>query len=76
MTATDRMEYSRKPKTCPNCGHRQVARILYGLPRLDVRLEQQLQAGTITLGGCCVSDDDPVWECLDCGQQVHRRKSV
>jgi hypothetical protein len=32
---------------------------MYGYPLFSEELEQKLEAGKITLGGCCISDDDP-----------------
>jgi hypothetical protein len=31
-------------------------------PEVRDRIEQ----GSITLGGCCISGEDPEWRCLDC----------
>jgi ribosomal protein L37AE/L43A len=75
MTTTERIELPRKPRKCPVCSHEQVARIMYGLPTFDDQLEQQLQAGAITLGGCCITDDDPSWECTNCEQKIYRKKA-
>jgi hypothetical protein len=64
--------FGRKPKYCPSCRHTPVADIVYGLVSLDEELNQQLEAGLVTLGGCCVSDNDPAWECSQCGWQGWR----
>jgi hypothetical protein len=32
----------------------------------DEELESRLNAEEIVLGGCCVSDDDPRWQCVEC----------
>jgi hypothetical protein len=57
----------RKPAACPNCGHRPVAEIQYGLAVFSEELGRDLDSGQIILGGCCVSGDDPSWECTACG---------
>lgn len=51
---------------CPRCSSGDTARILYGLMKMDERLERELDAGRVTLGGCCVSDDDPDMSCNSC----------
>lgn len=73
MSSPDRMECSRKPAKCPACGHTPVATILWGLPDFDPELEAALKAGTVALGGCCISDDDPAWQCTACGQTIYRK---
>ena len=51
---------------CPRCGSGDTARILYGYMQVDERLERDLDARRVTLGGCCVSDDDPDMSCNSC----------
>ncbi len=63
----------RKPDSCPKCGSRKVAKILYGMPVFNDELEQALKAGRIVLGGCCVSDDDPIWACVECQHNFGHR---
>lgn len=58
--------FDKKPEACPDCGHSPLADILYGLPDGSDELKRDLKAGLITLGGCCVSVDDPAWECTKC----------
>ena len=62
----------RKPRRCPRCGSARVAAILWGLPAGSPALDRDLEAGRVVLGGCCVGDDDPAWECADCGAGIHR----
>lgn len=52
---------------CPECGSRNVAKILWGLPLFRDELEAELDAGRIVLGGCDVSDFDADWRCNVCG---------
>ncbi len=59
-----------RPQSCPACGSPRIARILYGLPGFSKDLEGALSQGTVTLGGCLVTWDDPEWECLECGQKI------
>lgn len=70
------IERARKPQKCPVCGTVPLASILYGYPNYSSELEQELQEGRTTLGGCCVSEDDAAWECPHCGQKIYRRKEL
>jgi hypothetical protein len=66
-------EYLLKPKECPVCGSSRVADILYGLPAFSPKLEEDLDTDRITLGGCCVTDGDPVWQCVECQAMIYRK---
>lgn len=72
MSAVERLVQSRKPIICPKCGRKPVARILYGMPEFSEQLNADMAAGKIVLGGCVVTDDDPDWQCTQCGQQIFR----
>lgn len=52
---------------CPQCGGSNVAEILWGLPVFNEELERKLDEGSIVLGGCCITGDDPEWRCNNCG---------
>lgn len=57
---------SKKHPTCPECTSKNVALIFYGYP---IDIDWYLKAikdKKIVGGGCCVSNDDPKWECNDC----------
>ena len=71
-----RHESPRKPRQCPACGSKLIAPILFGLPMFSEELENKLAAGQIVLGGCCISDDDPKWECVDCHAQVYEKRAI
>ena len=43
--------------------------ITYGLPTIETWEASDL--GEIALGGCCLSDDDPEWECRSCHHRFH-----
>jgi hypothetical protein len=58
-----------RPTRCPYCGAARVAAILYGLPALDAQLDRDIEAGHIVLGGCCASDNPPVWRCGHCTRE-------
>ena len=49
----------------------------YGLPMFNEELERRLSTGEIVLGGCCVCEDDPIWQCLECQHSFgHRTDKV
>ena len=52
--------------TCPKCNSKNTCRIMYGMPAYTDKLEQDLAAGKISLGGCIVSVNDPNRHCNDC----------
>ncbi len=51
---------------CPTCGHTPVAAILWGMPLGPPEGEDE---GYVTLGGCCVTGDDPTHQCANCGTE-------
>lgn len=67
-----RYTYHRKPRKCPVCGSKKIARIMYGLIAPTEKLLQQKKAGEIVFGGCIISDDDPEWKCVSCGQEFYK----
>lgn len=54
---------------CPQCTSSDCARIVYGLVEIDPEFEKELDSGKVTLGGCCVTGNDPSWKCNSC---LHR----
>ena len=69
-----RYEYRRKSRKCPSCGSNKIANILFGMPAFSEELENDLKEGRVVLGGCCVSDDDPSWQCADCDIKIYKIK--
>jgi hypothetical protein len=62
-----------KPE-CSLCKSKNVAWIFYGYP-IDVdQYIKDIDAGKIVPAGCIVTDDDPEWECNDCGNQWGHRE--
>lgn len=61
----------RKPQKCPSCGSKKIAKILYGLPAFSEKLQKDMDEGKIVLGGCCITDEDPTWQCVECETQIH-----
>ena len=56
-------------KTYPNCKGTNIAEIIYRhlcLEFLD-ELKKDENKGKFQLGGCCISEDDPGFSCIDCG---------
>lgn len=71
-----RYESKSRPRKCPSCGSTHVARILYGLPAFSAKLKASLDAETVVLGGCCVTDDDPEWQCSACDTRIYQISSA
>ena len=69
MKRTRIIEVESNPGKCPKCGGK-VVPILYGEPTAQA-YEEYLQ-GKLVLGGCCITDNDPDWECLGCEQQFRK----
>jgi hypothetical protein len=70
-----RCESKRKPKKCPACSSHRIANILYGMPEYSTKLEKDLNSGRIILGGCCITNDDPKWQCADCQMVIYLKSS-
>ena len=68
-----RYESERRPKKCPACGGEPVASILWGMPAFSEKLNQDLESGRVVLGGCCVSMDDPEWQCTVCEVEIYKK---
>lgn len=49
---------------CPACGSADVVRISYGYPTPEAI--DEAERGEILLGGCCISDENPEWDCTNC----------
>lgn len=58
---------AKRPKNCPHCNSPRIAKILYGLPNYDNKMAKDISEEKIVLGGCCISDDDPDYQCVECG---------
>ena len=48
---------------CPKCGNRNVAEYLWGMPAFTEKLEEELEAGHVVLGGCMITESDPKYHC-------------
>jgi hypothetical protein len=69
-----RYESKRKPKKCPACSSHRIVAILYGMPEFSAKIEMDLSSGRIILGGCCITQDDPEWQCADCKMVIYKKK--
>jgi len=58
--------------TCPKCKSNNVAQIFWGYANIE-SMEESLEKKEIVLGGCMVTDNDPEWECNDCGNRWGHR---
>ncbi|RMH05251.1 MAG: hypothetical protein D6702_00940 [Planctomycetota bacterium] len=60
-----------RPERCPECGSEKIADIIYGyFPSFEEPARRPGERRTI-LGGCCVTNDDPAWECTSCHARFH-----
>ena len=48
---------------CPNCGEKMLE-IVYGMPGPEII--DDVEKGLVFLGGCMISDCDPVYHCNTC----------
>ena len=71
-----RKKKKKNARKCPKCKSTRIASILYGMPAFSEKLEREMEDGKIVLGGCCVTDDDPKWQCADCGQELFRGLTI
>jgi predicted RNA-binding Zn-ribbon protein involved in translation (DUF1610 family) len=60
----------KRSSSCPSCGEDEVLRIQYGYPSPE--LIEDARRGEVELGGCCISDENPVWRCRTCGHEWGR----
>jgi hypothetical protein len=51
----------RKPESCPACGGKEIKQVMYGFPTKETM--ERAKRGEVVLGGCCVIDDMPDWQC-------------
>lgn len=58
----------------PHCCDNAMTPIVYGMP--SEGLIEASQRGEIQLGGCCVSDDLPMFVCERCGRTAGRLGEV
>ena len=70
-----RFESKVKPDKCPKCGA-PVYRILYGLPAMSEEEYYKTYHEHVIYGGCCVSEDDPEWQCSKCSMEIYRTKQI
>ena len=59
--------FGRYHGTCPKCGSRDVAPIVYGYPTEESM--QRAHRGEIELGGCIVGGNEPECRCRNCGRR-------
>ena len=63
---TPRKRKTSNRKKCPSCDSDSIASIVYGyvVEAEPGRMEKELDAGKIVMGGCCVGFEK--WECNKC----------
>jgi len=67
-----RLDVIRRPKTCPYCGG-DICDIICGMPVSTWEEDHLKETGhKAVLGGCCITGNDPDYQCEDCGRQFRR----
>ena len=61
----------KKIKNCPSCYSPRIAKIVYGYPDYDDKMAEDISEERIVLGGCCVTEDDPDYKCVDCDAFIY-----
>jgi len=46
------------------------------MPAMDDKLQQDLDNGKVVLGGCCLTENDPQWQCVDCELMLFKKERV
>ncbi len=62
-------------KMYPKCGSRDTAQILWGMPMMPPELNEELEEGTVVLGGCCVPTPEPRYHCNKCKNDFAYRRT-
>ena len=62
----------RRPPSCPTCSSTSVRPIVYGEP--DAELVERARRHEVVLAGCLLTDDDPAWDCPECGHRFGDRE--
>lgn len=60
---------NEKPNTCPQCGGKVVGSG-YGVP--TAKTMDAVERGEVMLGGCCINEDTPEWQCVKYGQHYKK----
>ena len=68
-------ESIEKPEKCPKCGA-PVYRIQYGLPTMSEEEYFNTYHEHVIFGGCCISEDDPEWQCSKCGAEIYNATHI
>ena len=71
MDTQNNLALKHRPERCPICGG-EVWEILYGMPTHEA-YEKRNETKTI-LGGCCITEHDPAWECIECHVQIYEEE--
>ena len=70
-----RYESIEKPDKCPKCGA-PVYRIQYGLPAMSEEEYFNTYHEHVIFDGCCISEDDPEWQCSKCGAEIYNATHI
>ncbi|MBR5841739.1 MAG: hypothetical protein IKY64_03885 [Bacteroidaceae bacterium] len=71
MDTQNILTLKHRPERCPICGG-EVWKILYGEPTVEA-YESRIE-NKIIFGGCCITEHDPAWECIECHVQIYQEE--
>lgn len=63
-----------KYNVCLQCGAKQAAKIIYGMPTHDVK--PKVERGEVVLGGCSLPKSSKDYHCKSCGFEWSREEAV
>ncbi|UCG78548.1 MAG: hypothetical protein JSV21_01570 [Nitrospirota bacterium] len=66
----------RKPRKCPNCGSKRIARILYGPADFYPELTEEVESGRAVVKPCCTRGPVASWECSFCGAGIFKESGI
>jgi hypothetical protein len=67
---------TRKPRKCPVCRSKRIASYMYGMPAYSEELVKEIDEGKTVLGGCCISDHEPAFTCIDCKTDFYKSSDL
>ena len=62
---------NQRPERCPICGG-EVWTIVYGEPSYEA-YEKRFE-NKVVFGGCCITDHDPAWQCIECDALIYQEE--
>jgi len=67
---------SKNILACPKCHSKNTCPIFWGYPGDIEWYLDAVAKKKIAPGGCCISENDPMWECNDCSNTWGKRSKI